>query len=75
VGDHPWVAHQTCVNYQDAKVISLKTLYELKDKGYLKLQDPLAPAVLRRVLEGAALSARMSMGHAAILSDQGLIEI
>jgi hypothetical protein len=41
VGDHPWVRHQTCVNYQDAKVVSLKKLYELKDKGLLRLQEPL----------------------------------
>ena len=74
VGDHPWIRHQTCVFYEYPKVVSLGTLHQLKDKGLLQLQDPLAPHLLKKVREGAALSERMPLAMAEILVEQGLIE-
>jgi len=73
-GEHPWVCHRTCVNYADAKVVPLKSLYALKDKGLLRLQNPLSAALLQRVREGAAPSVRMSLENAQILIDQRLID-
>ena len=76
-GDHPFVRHLTCINYNDfdTVVTSLALLYEAKDHGALTLQEPLSPAVLVRVLEGAAKSERLSLEKAEILEQQGLIQI
>jgi hypothetical protein len=74
VGDHPWIRHKTCAYYEYPKVVSLATLYKLKDTGQLDLREPLSPAVLERMREGAALSTRMPLAMAEILIEQGLIE-
>jgi hypothetical protein len=74
VGDHPWIRHQTCVYYEYPKVVSLEKLYQLKDAGLLKPQEPLAPQLLQRIRECAALSERMALQYAEILIEQGLIE-
>src|SRR5438132_6013464 len=73
-GEHPWVTHRTCVNYQDAKVVSLEKLYRLKDSGHLRLQDPLSATLLQRVRYTAALSVRIAFDKREILVKQGLID-
>src|SRR5205807_1810394 len=49
-GDHPWVTHQTCINYGDAVLTSFAKLLEAKDGGAVKLQEPLSEEILKRVL-------------------------
>src|SRR5262245_36827970 len=72
-GEHPWVRHRTCVNYEDSKVVSLDKLYTLKDSGLLQLQEPLTPSLLRRIRDGAAVSRRIPLDNRQVLIDQGLI--
>jgi hypothetical protein len=76
-GDHPWIKHKTCINYDDydTVVTTLADLQNAKDAGAVIVQKPLSKAVLRRVLEGAAASERLSLEKAEILENQGLIDI
>ncbi len=77
VGDHPWITHETCVNYNDfdAIVTTLPKLHAAKDAGALKMQEPLSEKVLQLILQGAAESVRLSLEKAEILASQGLIVI
>lgn len=74
-GDHPWITHPSCINYGDAVVSTLPKLFDAKDGGALQIQQPLAPAILQRVLLGVASSTRISLENVELLEDQGLIEI
>lgn len=76
-GDHPWVRHKTCINYDDydTVVTTLADLQNARNAGAIRPQKPLSKAVLKRVLEGAAKSERLSLEKAEILESQGLIDI
>jgi hypothetical protein len=74
VGDHPWVRHDTCVNYADAVVTSLPKLFAAKDAGAIVLHDPVSEVVLGRIREGAMNSTRISLDNADILMNQGLAQ-
>jgi hypothetical protein len=72
-GEHPFVHHATCVNYAGAKVVSASDLQLLLQRGKLSSHAPVLPALLKRMRDGAGSSRRMSLSHADILMDQGLI--
>jgi hypothetical protein len=73
-GDHPWITHESCINYGDAVLTSLPKLLDAKDGGALKLQDPLSEAVCRRILAAVPDSTRISLENAELLQDQGLVD-
>jgi hypothetical protein len=73
-GEHPFVRHETCVNYAGAKVVSEAQVQTLLQKGLLSSHAALSAALLERIRQGAAASERMSLDHADILIDQRLIE-
>ena len=73
-GEHPFVRHETCVNYAGAKVVSEAQIRTLVQKGLLSSHAALSAALLERIRDGAAASERMSLRHADILIEQGLIE-
>jgi len=72
-GDHPWIRHHTCVNYQDSLVTSLKKLTEARDGGALIIQAPLDAAVLKKIREDSLNSTRMPLDNADILIRQNLV--
>ncbi len=73
-GEHPFVHHETCVNYAGAKVVSEAQIQTILRKGLLSNHAAVSPGLLQRIREGAAASVRMSLVHADILIKQGLIE-
>lgn len=73
-GDHPRISHETCVAYNEARLISLEKLKALSDGGYLSLQAPLAPEVLKRIREGVSRSTMIKYKHVELLLDQGVID-
>jgi len=73
-GDHPWITHQTCINYGDAVLTSLSKLLEAKDGGAVKPQESLSEAVLKRILAAVSDSARIALENAELLRDQGLVD-
>jgi hypothetical protein len=72
-GDHPFITHKSCINYGDSRVTTLQKLIDARDGGALTLQDPLDPAILKRIREKSLDSNRMSLDHADILINQGLV--
>ncbi len=73
--EHNWFRYDSCVNYQDSRVTTLQLLYKAKDAGLLKLHDPMALDVLKRIRAGALLSVRMPLENADVLIEQALVEI
>jgi hypothetical protein len=73
-GEHPFVHHETCVNYAGAKVVTGDQIQTLLQKGLLTDHTALSAALLKRIRDGAAASTRMSLDHADILIEQALME-
>ncbi|HKI20834.1 MAG TPA: hypothetical protein VKA15_23280 [Isosphaeraceae bacterium] len=73
-GDHPWVRHDTCVNYGDSKVTTLDKLVAARDANALMIQSPVGPDILQRMRESAMNSSKMPLDHAEILISQGLVQ-
>jgi hypothetical protein len=72
-GDHPWIHHDSCVNYQDSQITTLKKLIAARDGGALIPKDPLDPLVLKKIRDASMNSTRMALEHADILMNQGLV--
>jgi len=73
-GDHPWITHDTCVNYEDSLITTQVKLEAARMGGAIRMQHQLAQAVLRRVLKGAVHSARMKLDNANIVVGQNLFD-
>jgi hypothetical protein len=73
-GEHPFVKHETCVNYAGAKVVSAAAIQSLLQKGLLSNHAVLSATLLKRIRDGAGASERMSLDHAEILIEQGLLD-
>jgi MinD superfamily P-loop ATPase len=74
VGEHPFVHHETCVNYAGAKIVSVAQITTLLQAGQMVNHAPVSTAILERIREGAGNSTRMALDHADILIDQGLLD-
>ncbi len=72
-GDHPWIRHDTCVNYQDSQITTLKKLIAARDGRALTLNAPIDSAVLKRIRDCSLNSTKMPLDHADILINQGLV--
>ncbi len=73
-GDHPFIVHPTVVDYAEALDISNAGLDGFVGSGKAFLQEPVTPALLGRIRQGAAESAFLPEGCREILIKQGLIE-
>ncbi|HVA47944.1 MAG TPA: hypothetical protein VNH11_16360 [Pirellulales bacterium] len=73
-GDHPLIEHNSCINFHGSRVYPDQHLNWLFNGDKIVLHEPLSPAVLQRVREGAVLSPRMKLAHGQILLAQGLVE-
>ncbi len=73
-GDHPWIRHDTCVNYGDSQVTTLDKLVAARDGNALMIQNPLRPDILQRIREGALSSTKMPLDHADLWINQGLVQ-
>ena len=73
VGEHSFIKWDTAVRFRDSKVVSDASLQSLIRSLLLKRTDPLSPALLKRVREGADASDFLPEECREILEDQGLI--
>lgn len=73
-GDHPFIKHQTAVDYGRAVDAPNAGLDACADRGELVLQEPLRPDILQRIRHGAAESPFIPEGCRMILVKQGLID-
>lgn len=74
VGDHPWITHATCVQYQDAKVVAESKLDSLVQGGQLKPWPPASDELVEKLLRGAANSDALPGKCLAILRSQSLVD-
>jgi hypothetical protein len=73
-GEHPWVQHDTCVNYADSVVTTLAKLNAARVGGAVTMHARLSASVLKKMRDAAMESERMPMANADPLIDQGLVE-
>ena len=66
-GDHPFVRHDSCVNYHDGRVYSNSCLDSLLARDKIRPEDRLDAPILQRIREGAILSPRCSYEHQRLL--------
>ena len=72
-GEHPKVKHKTCVCYKPARATSLENLDRLRDSGYLEMQEPVSPDLLKCIRRGL-LSRRVDLEHIELMEDQELLD-
>ena len=73
-GDHPFVAHKSCISYRGGNLTTIATIEHALQAGVLQIHDPVSAEVLARIRAGAAISRFIPMRHAQLLADQGLID-
>jgi hypothetical protein len=73
-GDHPWIKHETCVNYGDSVVTTLAKLNAAIAGNALRVQATMPPDVLKKIRNGVLDSDRIATEREDILLDQGLID-
>lgn len=72
-GEHPFVTHETCINYREAKKSSVSFIENGVQQSVLTPLDPMSEPLLRRITMGAQNS-RFSPGWLiSILDEQGLL--
>jgi hypothetical protein len=72
-GDHPFVKHNTCVDYAAAILVTNSKLEELKTSKRLKLKKDLSPQLLANIREAVPRS-RIPLECEKALEDQGLLD-
>lgn len=73
-GDHPFVAHSTCMLYSMARIVTNAELEQHVSSNAVKLQERVSAEVLERIRQGAAVTDQIPFGCKQVLIDQGLIE-
>ncbi len=71
-GEHEWVVRQSYVSYYDARIYTDAHLERLRNSRSLREYAPFQASLLRRALEGAAVSPNLELDTLQILIDQGL---
>lgn len=73
-GDHPFVAHPTCMRYDMARMVSNTDLERHVSSNAIRLQESVSADVLERIRQGAAVTDQIAFGCKQVLIGQGLIE-
>jgi hypothetical protein len=53
VGDHPFIEHESTINYRMGQMVSDEQLDSWRQRGILQMRKPVSPGVLQRIQEGA----------------------
>ena len=73
--DHPFIRHETCVDYGfPPRTYSAEQIERQIECGLVRQREPVREDVLRRILAGADETRFMPMDHWRILDDQGLLK-
>ena len=74
VGEHRFITRRSCVHYGEQRLIKLVAYERELASGRLILHDPVSGDLLKRILDGAAMSPFLPLGNRQILVEQGLID-
>ena len=72
-GDHPFIKHNSCMRYKDARVASVAQIRALLDGGLLTRREPVSVELLARIRDGAGDSDFLPEEYRRLLQSQGLI--
>ena len=73
VGDHPFIQHQSSINYGEARIVQNDDLDWNTKLGKIEQLEPVDEAVLEKIRHGAEVSPYISEGCRRFLIRQGLI--
>ncbi|HUT33365.1 MAG TPA: hypothetical protein VNE39_07810 [Planctomycetota bacterium] len=73
-GDHPFIKHDSCVNYQDSRLAEAQTLAGALAAKLLVAREPVSADVLQRIRIGATVSRFIPLRNLQLLKDQALVE-
>jgi len=71
--EHRFITHRSCIYYGEDRLITLSQYKMFLAMGHLESHDPINNQLLKRILDGAAISPHMPLRNRQILVDQGLI--
>ena len=74
VREHRFITRRSCVHYGEDRLIRLAHYERLLASGHLSPHDPISGDLLKRILDGAAVSPFLPLGNRQILVKQGLID-
>ena len=57
-GDHPFIKHDSYVDYYNARTLLITHLFDLIKQKKAVVQDPVSPDILERVISGVTKSSR-----------------
>jgi len=69
-GDHPYLAHDSFVVYQKARLLPVSDIQRLLDTGYCTPHRHLSNELLKRIRDGAILSDFTEEGIRALILDE-----
>lgn len=59
-GEHPYVQHDSCIRFQEAKLTPLAELEDVRLRGQLPQHEPCPPELLLRIQEGMLIAEPVS---------------
>lgn len=71
--DHPWIKHETCVSYRDAKCVPESKLDDLIKSNQLKPLAAASDVLIGKVLEGAERTDELPLKCIDVLAKQNLL--
>jgi hypothetical protein len=74
-GEHPFVRHQTCMRFCDARIQTNAEIEWLIASNVAQRGEPVSPGLLDRIRQGAGISAQTPFKCKQILAEQRLIEL
>jgi len=74
VREHRFIKFKSCVHYRQDRLITLAQYEHSLATGDLSAHEPVNQDLLRRILDGAAVSPFLPLGNRQILVEQGLID-
>lgn len=68
-GDHPFIEHDSFVNYRHTRLETARHIEARINDGVFVLKEPCSPELIRRIIQGAMQSRRISREFKKILEN------
>lgn len=72
-GDHPFIEHDSFVNYRHTRLEAAQHIEARINDGVFVLKEPCSPELIRRIIQGAMQSRRISREFKKILENVTLV--
>jgi len=58
-GDHPFIKHESCINYAKAKKLNYTEIYNGIQKGIFIKKEDVSPEVLKKIQDGCRITNKL----------------